>query len=132
MLSNTVAGLGLPSTAALLCQGTSPAAIRQSQYFGSVRARNLKAGLTVSRTGFCDTSPPVNQTATSDYRRCLLNNATPGGIPHDFDGVMKLQLLQDMGTVGFDRGRTDGQQFGDFLAAASFRDQLEDLALALG
>jgi hypothetical protein len=48
VLSNTVAGLGFPSTAALLSQGTPPAAIRQSRYFGNVRGRNLKADVTVS------------------------------------------------------------------------------------
>ena len=45
---------------------------------------------------------------------------------------MKLQLLQEMGAVCFDSCRTDGEQLGDFLAAAAFGNQLQDLTLALG
>ena len=44
---------------------------------------------------------------------------------------MDVQLLQDVGAVGFHRRRADRQEIGDLLVAVSLGDELEDLALAL-
>jgi len=44
---------------------------------------------------------------------------------------MQIELLQDVGPVGFNRGGGHAQQIGDVLVAVSFGNQLKDLPLAL-
>ena len=57
----------------------------------------------------------------------LPNYAAPDSLKHDFRDAMQVELVHDVGTMGLDGARTDGEQRGNFLVRPSFGDQLKDL-----
>ena len=52
-------------------------------------------------------------------------------IAHDLDCVVKSELLKEVRAMGLEGGGTNRQQLRHFLAATTFRDQLQDLTFAL-
>jgi hypothetical protein len=60
----------------------------------------------------------------------LRDHATADGVEDDLRGVVQIQLLQDVGSVGLDRGRADGEEVGHLFVGVPFGDELKDLPLA--
>jgi hypothetical protein len=51
-----------------------------------------------------------------------LNDASPGGVADDLNGVVESQFLEEMRAMGLDCRGTNRKQLSDFLAAATLGD----------
>ena len=56
----------------------------------------------------------------------------PHGVENDLRRVVKVQFLHQVGAMGLDGREADVEQRRDFLVRASFREQLQDFAFAIG
>jgi hypothetical protein len=67
----------------------------------------------------------------SGLRDPLDDNALADGVEDDFGCVVEVELLHQVRAMGLDRGQPEIQQRGHFLVRSCFREQLEDLRLAV-
>ena len=88
--------------------GNKPGSYPAVLVFLESKRRDLKAGVAAWGAGFCDNRPRRIKPRREEYWQYLLDDPASRSIPHDFDRVVKPQLLQEMGAVCFDCGRTDG------------------------
>jgi hypothetical protein len=94
--------------------------------FTWILQRLADAGLVKGKTvGIDATTLEANASRTSN------NNPLPDGIEHDLRRVVQVELLHQIGAVGFDGGHADVEQRGDLFIRAAFREELQDFALTV-
>src|SRR5262245_38823103 len=82
----------------------------------------------------CSCQRPCSSHCTIASRECgcLTDDAASNRVQHDLSSAVYVELLHDSRPMSFDGTRADEQQRRDVLVRLALRDQLEDLAFAIG